>query len=261
MKRIKRLRDAQIVLEIRSPQFIRPPRDGQRDWLVNQALNEFSINLVQLNDSAARFVPGAEAERPAHWRADTLADEDIMEDWQIPLMRRMAEIVTRRGGSVLEIGFGRGVSAEFIQSHQPDMHTIIEMSDAIVPRFETWRANHPERDIRLVHSRWEDAVSGLGTFDGVFFHTYPMNESEYIEQVTRSVTNAAHFFETAARLLRPGGIFTYLTNEIDSFSRAHQRLLLAHFDRISLEVVRLQVPPDTQDAWWADSMVVVEALK
>ena len=261
MRRIKRLRDAEIVLEIRSPQFIRPPRDGQREWLVNQALNEFSINLVHLHEAAERFVPGAEGERPAHWRADALQDEDIMEDWQVPLMRRMAEIVTGRGGSILEIGFGRGVSAEFIQSHRPEVHTIIEMSDAIVPRFEAWRATHPEQDIRLVHSRWEDAVPGLGTFDGVFFHTYPMNETEYIEQVTRSVTYAAHFFETAARLLRPGGIFTYLTNEIDSFSRPHQRLLLAHFERMSLEIVPLKVPPDTHDAWWADSMVVVEARK
>ena len=261
MRRIKRLRDAEISLDIRSPEFIRPPRDGQRDWLVNRALNEFALDLVGLHEAARRFVPGSEGEQPAHWREGELRDEDIMEDWQRPLMARMAAIVTQRGGRILEIGFGRGVSAEYIQAHRPDSHTIIEMSGAIVPRFESWRAGYPDREIRLVHSRWEDAVDSLDVFDGVFFHTYPMSETEYVEQVTRSVTYAAHFFETAAGLLGPGGIFTYLTNEIDSFSRPHQRLLFEHFERISLEVVPLSVPEDTRDAWWADRMVVVEAVK
>ncbi len=38
-----------------------------------------------------------------------------MEDWQTPLMQAMARHVTETHGDVLEIGFGRGVSAEFIQ--------------------------------------------------------------------------------------------------------------------------------------------------
>ena len=76
-----------------------------------------------------------------------------------------------------------------------------------------------------------------------------------------SVTFAAHFFPVAAAHLRPGGVFTYLSNEIDSLSRAHQRLLFAHFRSVRMQRVPLVLPPDVRDAWWADSMVVVEAVK
>ncbi len=185
-----------------------------------------------------------------------------MEEWQRPIMQAMADIVTETHGDVLEIGFGRGVSAEMIQQRGVASHTIVEVSDAIIGRFQRWRLHYPDRDIRVMHGRWQDVVDQMGRYDGVFFHTYPMSEDEYLEQVVRSVTFAGHFFPTAARVLRPGGIFTYLTNEIDSFSRAHQRLLFDHFSEVTLRVVdNLNLPQDVHDAWWADSMVVVKAVK
>ncbi|NIP94473.1 MAG: class I SAM-dependent methyltransferase, partial [Akkermansiaceae bacterium] len=59
--------------------------------------------------------------------------------------------------------------------------------------------------------------------------TYPLTEEEFVNYVAQSSTFAEHFFDTAAAHLRPGGVFTYLTNEIDSLSRAHQRALLKRF--------------------------------
>ena len=57
-------------------------------------------------------------------------------------------------------------------------------------------------------------------------------------------------------------MFAYLTNEIDSLSRPHQRLLFEHFTSIDMRVVGdLPIPADTADAWWSDSMVVVAARK
>ncbi len=82
-----------------------------------------------------------------------------------------------------------------------------------------------------------------------------------MELLARSVTFAAHFFPAAAEHLRPGGVFTYLTGEIDSLSRAHQRLLLERFSSFRVQRVALRVPDDVRDAWWADSMAVVEAVK
>lgn len=262
-RRLKRLRDFDISLQIRNPNFIRPPRDGQRNWLLNTALDEFAHHLIHLNAVAQKFVPGADASlQPDHWTEDDPADEQIMEEWQRPIMQAMAVIVTETHGDVLEIGFGRGVSAEMIQQRGVASHTIVEVSDAIIGRFQRWRSHYPDRDIRVIHGRWQDVVDQMGRYDGVFFHTYPMSEDEYLEQVVRSVTFAGHFFPTAARVLRPGGIFTYLTNEIDSFSRAHQRLLFDHFSEVTLRVVdNLNLPQDVHDAWWADSMVVVKAVK
>jgi guanidinoacetate N-methyltransferase len=193
---------------------------------------------------------------------EALTDQQIMEDWQTPLMRAMARHAADSHGDVLEIGFGRGVSAEFIQQLGVRSHTVVEPNDHSVHHyFEPWRTRHAARDIRLFHARWQDVDRDLGLYDGIFFHAFPMNEREFAEYVLRSVTFAEHAFGPMAAHLRDGGVFTYLTTEIDSLSRAHQRQLFRHFRTISMHVEPLQVPEDTHDTWWAQSMVVVKAVK
>lgn len=261
-RRLRRHDSFEVALTVTAEDFIRPPREAQRNWLLNRALNELTDELLHLDDSARRFVPGREhAGLPDRTRA-ALRDDEIMEDWQIPVMQAMAEIVTERGGDVLEIGFGRGISATMIQDAGVSSHTIVECNDDVLTRFHEWRDRYAERDIRLIHGRWQDTVDQLAAYDGIFFHAYPLNEQEYVEQVVRSVTFAGHFFPTAAAHLREGGVFTYLTNEIDSFSRAHQRMVLRYFREMTLSVVApLDLPEDSGDDLWGDSMVVVKAVR
>ena len=260
-RRIKRLKDFEVTLEIKNDQFIRPPRDSQRNWLLNRAVKEFSDELTYLNEQAKDFVAGVDSTWSDRTQA-ALTDEEIMEGWQIPIMRAMAQAVCVSHGAILEIGFGRGVGSDFIQQEGVTSHTIIECNDSIVQRFETWRAAFADRDIRIVHGMWQDTIGDLGQFDGIFFHTYPLNESEFVDQVAHSSTFAEHFFDTAATHLKPGGCFSYLTNESDSLSRAHQRAILRRFSSFSLSVVKdLDIPEDTCDAMWGDSMIVVQVIK
>ncbi len=261
-KRIKRLRQVEVTLQIKDDAFIRPPNDQQRNWLLNSALGEFVYDLQMLDELAKRFVPGA-GHLPVEDRTQAvLTDEEIMEDWQLPLMQEMARVVSVSHGDILEIGFGRGVSSAMIQQEGVRSHSIIECNDSIVERFNEWRKKYPDSHFELVHGLWQDTLPNLGKFDGVFFHTYPLNEEDLLQQIGKSVTFADHFFEHAAAHLKPGGVFTYLSNEIDSLSRTHQRLLLEHFSKIELQVVKdLQVPDDVRDAWWSDSMVVVAATR
>ena len=261
-RKIKRLPGCEIILEISDEGFIAPPRAAQRNWLLNRAVGEFAADLVALNTHAQTFVPGSE-EVPTHDRSQAaLDDQDIMEDWQIPIMAAMAEMAAAAHGDVLEIGFGRGVSADLLQQAGVRSHTIVECNDSIVERLEAWKAGYADRDIKIVHSRWQDAVAELAEYDAVFFHTYPLTEDEYIDSIVNSTTFAEHFFPTAAAVLRDGGVFTYLTNEIDSLSRAHQRLVFRHFRSFTLHIVRaLNLPPNLKDAWWAGSMAVIGAVK
>ncbi len=253
----------EISLTIRQADFIKPPRQTQRDWLLNQALAEFRDDLRHLDDVARRFVPGSETRLNEFDLTTAAMDERrIMEDWQTPIMQAMAAGVTEKHGEVLEIGFGRGVSADFIQEAGVKSHTIVEMNPHVIAHyFRPWRQRYPDRDIRLIEGRWQDVLDQLGQYDGIFFHAFPMNEAEFLAYVLNSITFAEHFFPTAAALLRPGGVFTYLTTEIDSLSRRHQRALFRHFSSISLCVQPLKIPEDTLDTWYADSMVIVKAVK
>ena len=39
----------------------------------------------------------------------------VMHEWETDMMKRHAEIVCENGGDILEIGFGMGISSDFIQ--------------------------------------------------------------------------------------------------------------------------------------------------
>lgn len=260
-RKLKRSPAFELLLEIRDEVFIRPPEDAQRNWLLNRFIREAADDLQALDAIARRFVRGGVRELPPDMRSAELSDQQIMEDWQLPLMEAMAAIAARSGGDVLEVGFGRGISAGLIQRRDVRSHTIVECNHSVLARYERWREQYADRDIRIVPGLWQDVLGTLGDFDAIFFHTYALDEEESVEYLAGSVTFAAHFFPVAAAHLRPGGVFTYLSNEIDSVGRAHQRLLFAHFREVRLQRVALTLPPDVRDAWWADSMIVVEAVK
>jgi SAM-dependent methyltransferase len=268
---IRKSKQYDLLLRIQDPDFVRPPDERQRSWILERALDELTADLKQMDETARRFVAGSERRRiGGEWtRGEAAYDssqlviegQQVMQDWERPLMKAMAEIVAESHGDVLEVGFGMGISATHIQDLGVKSHTIIECNDGVIAEFERWRARYPERDIRLVRGKWQDVTDQLPVFDGVFFDTYPLSEEEFRETVIGSVTFAANFVPVAARLLRPGGVLTYYTNEIDSFSRRHQRLVLEHFQSITLGVVKPLSPPPDCNYWWADSMVTVKAVK
>jgi len=245
--------------------------EGQRSWLVERTLDEAAADLRHLQELARRFAPGA-ARAPIEgdwttsrgtWTHDELMIEgqQVMQAWERPLMQALADIAAETHGDVLEVGFGLGISASMIQNAGVRSHTIIESNADVLAAAERWRARHAGRSIGLVHGSWQETAVSLGTFDAILFDTYPQSEAEFRQAVIESSTFAESFFPMAARLLRRGGVFTYYTNEIDSFSRRHQRALLAHFGSLTLSVVRGLAPPPDCQYWWADSMAVVKAVK
>lgn len=265
MRRIRRANGFEVNLNITKEDFINPPRDIQRSAVVNRALKEFVADIEALDDQAKHFVAGKidNQVREINDRTHTkLSKDEIMEDWQIPLMQKMADVICESKGHILEIGFGRGVSSNMIQEHNVKSHTIIECNDEVINDFYTpWKAKFQGKDINLIKGLWQDAIKEVSTFDGIFFHTYPLNQEEYMEYVNESITFAEHFFPHASKHLNKGGSFTYFSNEIDSLSREHQRLLLKHFSSFRIQTIQLDMPEDVVDLWWANSMVVVKAIK
>ena len=53
-------------------------------------------------------------------------DKLVMHIAETELMKKFAEVVTKNGGDILEIGFGMGLSASEIQTYNIKSHTIIE---------------------------------------------------------------------------------------------------------------------------------------
>ena len=142
-------------------------------------------------------------------------DFQVMMDWETPIMKRSAEWVTNGGKaeSVLEIGYGMGIAASFIQGYQPDQHTIMELHPRVAERAEEYanqRNKYYSSSKATAHKRvtimggkdWytefqkDFGKSGLQEFDAIFIDTYNDN-------------NLYKLKEYITKMLKPGGRMTW----------------------------------------------------
>lgn len=121
-------------------------------------------------------------------------EQQVMMDWEDPLMKASADYVCQNGGDILEIGFGMGISANYIQSHDIKSHTIVENHPDIIPKLIEWASNKP--NVIIVEGSWYDNLDILSTYDGVFHDTY----ADY---------HLHHFSSSLSSLVKPGGVATW----------------------------------------------------
>lgn len=95
---------------------------------------------------------------------------EVMMSWEAPIMEKSAEFVCQNGGDILEIGFGMGIASDYIQSHGPSSHTIIEMHPQIAERARVWASDKP--NVTIIEGDWIQEIDSLGNFDGIFFDTW-----------------------------------------------------------------------------------------
>jgi len=96
----------------------------------------------------------------------------VMHKGEKSLMVKLAEIATRNGGDILELGFGMNLSADAVQSN-PNVtsHTIIEVHPEIYKHALSWAKGKPNTEIIL--GDWIDILPTLDKkFDGVLHDTH-----------------------------------------------------------------------------------------
>ena len=95
---------------------------------------------------------------------------EVMMDWEDNIMSASAAYVCTNGGNILEIGFGMGISAGYIQSHAINSHTIIENHPDIIPRAQTWASD--KSNVTIVEGSLFEIKDSLNIYDGLFMDTW-----------------------------------------------------------------------------------------
>ncbi len=177
--------------------------------------------------------------------------EPVMEDWEAPYMEDLANIACSKGGVILELGFGMGISAEFIQQNDITKHIIVEANKMVVKKAKAFARKAPHKT-EVLSGFWEDVIEKIpdGSLDGILFDTYPVTELELYQ-------NHFKFFPFAYRKLKPGGVFTYYSDEIKKFGKVHMKKLIeAGFraGKIKNRLVKINPPKDCE-YWKANTIL------
>ena len=147
---------------------------------------------------------------------------EVMMDWETSIMEKSAEYVCHNKGDVLEIGFGMGICADYIQAQGVNTHTIVEIHPQIIDNLKVWAED--KSNVTIVEGDW-NSVSGLSTYDGIFLDTFGDD-------------NWSNFKSFALSKAKSGAKITYWNN-FSSENNEHS------FDSISFE--NISISPDSNE--------------
>ena len=115
-------------------------------------------------------------ENDPDWQREEDQEIILMHECETQLMKEHADFVCGIGGDILEIGFGMGISADFIQENNPKSHTIIEIHPQIIEKAKEWAKDKP--NVTIIEGDWVKVLPNLTEgnilvalkkFDGIFY--------------------------------------------------------------------------------------------
>jgi spermidine synthase len=120
----------------------------------------------------------------------------VMMSWETDLMKQHALRVTQNRGNILEIGFGMGISAQFIQDFGCDSHTIIESHPEILEKLYKWAKD--KSNVTIIPGDWFELQDIIckNRYDGIFYDADCNNSPVFRHAIVDKVLNK-------------NGIFTY----------------------------------------------------
>ena len=124
----------------------------------------------------------------------------VMMSWEDDVMKASANYICGNGGDILEIGFGMGIAADYIQSNDINSHTIIEIHPQIIEKAKVWAQDKP--NVTIIENDWYSVKDSLSTYDGVFHDTWMDN-------------NVNNFTKVLPTLMKLGGRATWWNSLTD----------------------------------------------
>ena len=131
---------------------------------------------------------------------DEVSTFEVMMDWEDDIMKASANYICENGGDILELGFGMGISANYIQANNINSHTIIENHPQIIEKLKVWAQDKP--NVTIIEGDWYNVKDSLSTYDGLFYDTF-------------GDENVDNFITVLPKLMKSGGKATWWNNFTD----------------------------------------------
>ena len=112
----------------------------------------------------------------------------VMMGWEDVIMKKSADYICQNGGDILEIGFGMGISANYIQANSINSHTIVENHPQIIEKAKAWAADKP--NVTIIENDWHSVKDSLSTYDGIFYDTFGDQNMDKFKDSLANLANA-----------------------------------------------------------------------
>ena len=113
---------------------------------------------------------------------------EVMMDWEDNIMKASADYICENGGDILEIGFGMGISAGYIQANDINSHTIIENHPQVIEKAKVWAEG--KSNVTIIEGDWYDVKDSLSTYDGIFYDTFGDDNVDNFTTVLLTLTKS-----------------------------------------------------------------------
>lgn len=177
-----------------------------------------------------------------------ILDHEVMSTYQLPYMKKLAEIATRKGGNILSVGYGLGLLDTEIENlrknRKIESHTVIELNHHIAEQARK------KENIQVLEGDWYNIIEDFrGTqFDGIVYDGYPLT----LQEVHR---DGIIFIEriVSRNLLKEKGILTFYVDAPNQFGKQFTAYLKnLGFQVIDFEKIPIKAPKRNRQIWKYD---------
>jgi len=155
-----------------------------------------------------------------YYTVENFGEMEVMMDWEDDIMKASADYVCENSGDILEIGFGMGIAADYIQANSITSHTIVELHPQIIEKAKAWA--NGKSNVTIIEGDWYDIKDSLSTYDGVFYDTW--GEDDW-----------SRFGSNIASLVKPGAKVTWWNNNKDAST-------IQNIDGVEYETINVNPP-------------------
>jgi guanidinoacetate N-methyltransferase len=176
---------------------------------------------------------------------------EVMSDYPLPYMKGMAEVVTRKGGNVLNIGYGLGLLDRAIEEFRETRG----LCDHYVVELNRYLAGDARKDKNLIviEGDCREELPRLSVqFAGIAYDGYPLD----LEELHR---DGVVFLETLAKtqLLMKGGMLSFFVDAKNQLgSKFKKYLAKLGFSLLDVKKIPVCRPRRRSKNWQADHFLL-----
>ena len=120
--------------------------------------------------------------------ANNSIEMEVMMDWEDAVMKKSADYICENGGDILEIGFGMGIAADYIQANSINSHTIVENHPQIIEKAKAWASG--KSNVTIIENDWHSVKDSLSTYDGIFYDTFGDGNMDKFKDALTNLTKS-----------------------------------------------------------------------